>query len=1006
MNAKIIIVIATSALVLSGCSGDGGSSNASEAFSNISGTVAQSVGSQSFFSKISQKLGIQSKIKSLDVEDNCQIDAADIDTGEVISSTTSDSDGHYTLSGVDAGVTYKIIATCGANMYSSVATAVVSDPSTLDESERVATNPRSTLIAAYILQAIVNAVDQATQNVGGNQELANAIKAAIFSALDSVIQTITSTINEAIESGAMQEPDITSATAIAGDLDGAIDSSDISDVVDAIDAPASVTQSVVGATQNSAASQACNEVQGGTLAACTASVARLMYNVLGFPVALKTSSGVFDLSGCSSSDTINGGSETIEEAFPNSLVIDGASDPVYPDTLCIVKPNLGEPDRNRGYENGGDHGGPMFSETADMDDDASDDVGVLSAMGTALFNSYKYRLSHINRLVFDYQNGAGMNVRLINQRFVLNNNGGQGQVAHYYYNGASWSNTLWPANCGYDNSQICKLWDINFNFADATWRTAQNEILLAAAIGTSQLNLNVMSKKFSGPVPSQSQIDSFVDDGRVHTNHNITGEKEFSIVTTKPAGFDSAGANPCWDKDPSTPCLDPGGSAVVPVLVNLTFGSVDAKGFKPITSITSNISGAYYLWPMFGMKGFSGVLGFIKVSDGKIVQDELFRQRAVKIILNSSECAQNGLDDGSCAQSKIYNVELDWSQCNGNGGDCPAYAENGADVAVTGYSANVQSDYRTTWENFCDTNNCMGHQLVGSGDWGDMETFKFSVTSQADSDAISLAGTGKASSEGEYNLAIKNDCTATGCTFGGFYLVDNTGAMHVDADINCASCSAANFWGGTNIGIYTLAYINTGNDFDSNTGGSQGLQTVAANHWIFNAPIVNPNFACAGEPFFIDGNNNGKLDCGLVGGVSRAINGDVSFSGEWEYNWYISDPGLDGATASARAANPLREVDNAFAFRNPVGTKKLLATAFNGWFDGKHSISSTTDFNALQVFALVYLFFEDGDEYKYIDDIISGQNRFSIESPAFDDNEEMITINKAIGQAMLDFKAP
>jgi hypothetical protein len=1001
------MAIVVSSFGVAGCTKGAGIAGGG-AYSNVSGTVAQSVSGLGVFGKVAQKLGVQTGIKSLAVEPDCDISALDISNPLATALTaTSDTNGHYTVAGVAAGKTYKIIADCGANKYSSVATASVTDPAGLEDTERVGTNPRSTLIAAYVLQAVTDSVDTSIQGVVDPLIVAD-IKEDIYANLDGVIQPIESTISEAIEAGSMEEPDPTAALAVTNLLETAADANDITNAIaaGAIDAPVAVTQAVTGATQNSAAIKACDAAKGGTLAECTRIVAKLMYNVLGFPVAIKTDAvtGVFGLSGCSSADTINGTAETVEDAFPNSTVVEGDAGVTndYPDTLCVITPLLGRPDRNRGYEKMEDHSGPMFSETADMDNDAINDIGVISAMGTALFNKYNYRLSHLNRIVFDYVSGAGMNARIVNQRFVVNAGGGAGENAHYYYNGTSWVNTLWPATCGFGNDEVCRWWDLNFGFTNGTWASAANNIPLATVIGTSQVALNVMGKKFSGPVPTQVELDTFIDQGRVHAGHNISGEKEYNVVTTKPAGFGNAGVNPCWDKDPSTPCLDPAGTAVVPVRVDLTFGAADGLGIKPITTITAAVAGAYYIYPMWGMNGFTGVLGFIKKADGKIAQDELMNQRAVKVILYAGECGANGLTDGGCGQGDIYNVSLDWSQC-GSGGACPGFTENGGDVAITGYAANVQSDYRTSWEQFCGVSGCIGHQLVGSGDFGSMEPFKFTVASQANSDILTLTGTGKASAGGEYNIAIKSDCTIAGCTFAGFYFVDNAGDMHVDADVNCGGCSSPDFWGGTDVGVYSLAYVNTGNDFDGVTGGAQTLQTVAANYWIFNAPIPNPNFQCEGEPYFVDGNGNGTLDCGTVLNVSTAINGDISFSGSWEYSWYISDPSLDAPTAAARALKPMRERENAFAFANPIGTKKLMSTAFNGWFDGTHTISSTTDFNALQVFALVYLFFEEGNEYKNIDGIISGQTRFSVESPIFE-NEDLLNMNKSIGQGLIDFR--
>jgi hypothetical protein len=101
-----------------------------------------------------------------------------------------------------------------------------------------------------------------------------------------------------------------------------------------------------------------------------------------------------------------------------------------------------------------------------------------------------------------------------------------------------------------------------------------------------------------------------------------------------------------------------------------------------------------------------------------------------------------------------------------------------------------------------------------------------------------------------------------------------------------------------------------------------------------------------------------------VNGIPYSIpaSGDKAFNGEWQYDQWLNDPSVSASVRTARAAMSLRENQNTYSISNPVGALKLLSVAFNGWFDGLHSLGSTTDLDALQAFALIYLFFEEEGE--------------------------------------------
>lgn len=1020
------VLLGVAALVLSGCSvGSSSGGGSSAPVDNISGKVSQtsssSLSKPTMFGKAMHSMQV-----SAFAESGCQMQARNITTSAIVSTTTSDSSGNYTFLGVNAGDTYKVIAICGSNTYSSVATAVNSDVTSISDSDRVQTNPRSSVIAAFIVDAILQAVESAVATVPAAAQ--DAVKAAILASLDSVIQTITASIDAAIDSGAMEEPDVTDASNVSAALKDATNSTATGTAVAAAPPPpASVTQAVEGAKTSSIALQACDTNYSGTATTCTQAMAGLMYNVLGFPVGIKTAGGAFTLAGgtCTKTTTISNISDpardTLGEFFPNAKFITSGDDPEIPAGFCAVIPEIAAPDRNRGYENDGDDHGPVFTETGNLDGIAGDETGVLTALATSIMAGHTYNLASIDNLVFNSVSGAGINARLVNKRFTPG--AGLGTTAYFYRSaGGVWTADSWVNNCqpgGFNSgggTSPCDFWNLNFNFSGAAWSTAANNNALATAIGNgSNAGLGVFEKTFGGPVPAQNEIDSYIDQGRVHLNYNPSGSKEMQFITTAFPSW-AAGANPCFDNDPSTACLDNSGNPIAPQKVDLTMGALDAtEKVKPISTITGSNSGAYYMRPYWGMNGFSGLIGFVKASDGLIVRDEKMRDRALKIIFAASECGQNGLPvaGANCAVNDIFNVAIDWSGCGGGGGsNCPAYkALTGSPTKVTKTSLTlqIQSNYKTTNQMYCSGGGCWSQQLVGYGDWSNLQPYKFTVTVNGGArDSLTYANTGLASAAGEYNLAPYYDCSSSPCQPSGFVLIGSNGAPLIED--NGATVSMG-YPGGTwsNVGNFTAAEINAaaGADFDPNTGGMQAnIATAAANYSIATGPIRNPNFKCDGEPFFVDGNGNGILDCEVSGGYSQASasSGDISFSGDWEYQNWKQDPSLSGAQQTARAALPFRPRDNGYEFGDPVGTKKLLSTAFNGWFDGAHTLSSTTNLNALQVFALVYMFFSQGGESRYIDGIVSGYNEFIVEAPIFSDGGQVPAMNQAIGKSFTQFK--
>ncbi len=1006
-------------LALTACGGGGGSNgggsgggDASGAIDNISGLVSESAGSSTIGGQ-----RVNNKVSTMSVS-GCTATAYDIDTNAVVATATTDASGKYIIEGVTAGSTYKVVVTCGSNSFSVVASAENSDPAEKDDDEFVPTNPRTTIIAAYIVKSIKEAVDEATDGLPAAAQ--DAVKNAILAALDNIVQTITETIEEAIESGAMEEPSLGTAKTVADGLKDANDAGAVDTTLGnaSVSAPKSVDQAINGARQASKLKSACDStLAGADINKCRRAMAQFMYNALGFSVVLlQDGNGIFANDACIGTDTVNGGSETLDDKFPNAEYGDpnDFDNNITDDLLCLIRPKIGRPNRNRGYKDGGggDDGGPIFAETADMDNDASADTGVITAIADSLFNGNTYNLKSMDRLVFDHSNGSGMNMRMVKMSREFNENGGDPYIGNVM---AAWNGTAW-ANM--DTSTACQggnpcwgPWDLieSFNFSDMTWASAQANGSLASAVNAaSHVDFNVFYHQYAGPVPTQSQLDQSIDNERVHKDYNISGEKEFYVLTNGRPAYDNDGSNPCHDRDPATQCLDDAGNPISAVRLNLTLGAADSEGFKPITAIEENASGKIMLRPVWGYQGFSGVFELVNFETGRLVQDELMRIRALKLVFDAAECDGTSLPNGGagCAAEKVYNVEPDWDGCNGPGDPCPAISTKSATaVTVTGDPFKLTKNYLQTWVDVSGNGSGPHFGFVSGGTWDNPQVLDVAVTVDGNGGEDTFAaGDGNGQIDGgEYGIIMNWDCNGGGgfCEPNGFVLVDSGGNFLSDAGCAGACSQDADYLGSGNPAtIFPAATIEA-----IAVAGGGTVASHSTRYDVNSGPVRNPNFSCEAEPFFVDGNGNGRLDCGIVSGVSSAINGDTSYSGEWEFRDALNSSAIPAGTV-------LRPRENAFVYGDPIGTKKLLSNAFNGWFDGQHTIDQNTSFDSIQVFALIFLFFE-ADSEKHMEELCNGgaiggttascDGSFVPVGP-FDANFSLKNMNGTIGGAIEDFK--
>lgn len=581
------------------------------------------------------------------------------------------------------------------------------------------------------------------------------------------------------------------------------------------------------------------------------------------------------------------------------------------------------------------------------------------------------------------------------------------------------------------------MWDVDFGFPAGAieWGSAAGtDAALATSIGGGNaVSLGIFGKKYEGNVPSMAQLDSYIDEGRIHINRNPYGNKEFFVLYSEAPAWSNTGTNGCWDHDTSTVCEGVSGADYPAARVDLTTGGAVA-GITRITDLVENNStGAYYVVPYFNYGGFSRLVSFIKVADGRRFLDELLRERALVIITDASTQCGGSLPApgvGTCENGNVFNVLLDWSTCNGPGSTCPSSSvlsnvkvQNGSGASKV---INIASDYKQNWTEWFNGSTWKGgHSLLTQ--YTSNGSNKIRVTING-SDQITAVDTGTAvAASSKYNIGMNMSCSGGECNTNGFYLVDENGAVYKNvgatskwannsicevgvSNNNCTTGADVVKYvddiGGTlTLGNYELNSYNLDFDADAN-GGQSGVQNFGSavrQYKIYNGPVLNPNFKCSFEPFYVDKNNNGQLDCSADDTASVT---DVSFSNEWDYGYWVNDP---AAASENRSSYQLMSAENGYAFDDPVGTKKLLTTAFSGWFDGAHSISSTTNLNSLQAFALVFLFFTEGnDGQRYIDGLsglpLGATGKFNVESPQFMSNgSELAPINQTIGGAFNNF---
>ncbi|MGZ3773981.1 MAG: hypothetical protein ACXVCN_09710 [Bdellovibrio sp.] len=1035
-SIKNVTAIGVAALFAAGCSGGGGSSatpTTTTTTPNIYGmvTAGSTVSSQSVQGKVSPSFrNKRNSAQTVTGLSGCSVKAYDVMSGSQVGATaTTDSNGHYTIDQLDAGSAYKVVADCGSTgKFSSVETSDAQAPTSKTPA---VTNPLSSLVAAKVIQAIYDAVSSALNSVSG---LSDSVKASIKTTLlQTVVPAISSqvktAIQEAVNTGAMQEPSATEASSLSTAIAATTETSSTSlssatttyETTKSI--PPSVTQKFEGAKSDAGAFVACSSTYGGTQDTCTKAIAKLMFNGLSFPIILKTSGGVFGTFTCSDTDSVLAANfqNFTTSSSVNGHALTGA---------CMISSKIQRADRNARADDQNNKGGPTFAESFNMDGVSGDELGYISALGAAMFNGYSYHLSDLDKLVFgfDSTSKAGLNGRLLQMRFSAD-----GPPAAAYLNGSTWTLANHPALASgpwplfqciqTDSSGHYSSKSSNFNFwvqsgSCPTGSTGSNgnctaacstfDSIIAAVNSNDFTTASVFEKSFGGPIPTESDVADKFDNGRSHLDYNPSGNAYLWVlwdtfpVWEKKTCVNGSGAT-CTEGSASCTCTrtrpcdtnsstfnpdlcvasDGQNGSVHTVRVNLTFGSPISDstnkfvGFKPITSMTKSATGRYYLSPIWDNNGFSGLFNIIDSTTGTYLRDDYSNYRAVKVIVKpntvnaAKECnsSTHGTMTG-CAQGKVFNASMQWGQ-NGLSYFVPAAtAVNYYDTdGTTPITFSFQSNVNVQWQQ-CSPNQPCSPGKVAYGDWSNMTAIKFGTPTIAGNTISALA----ASSSGSYYLTPAMSCDSNGCNQSGYYLMNSSGVPFgngslsetaCDTTLNSGADCVTGLWycDGTNpctqrkaykLSVAALSTLLGSSDLDGDSGNGVTVtwDDNVVNYQIPNAPAKNPVFRCSGQPWFIDGNGDGALNCSADDSTVATGSNDIAFASAGEAQNYIRNNSL--------ANVKLLVNQNGYAYGDPVGAKTLVTTAFKGWLDGNHSLTSTTNLNGLQSLALIFLYFEEG----------------------------------------------
>lgn len=1048
-----------------GCSAGSSSSGAGLFGANITGSVSASGSSSGLIKRILTHVGV---VKDASLA-GCTATAYDVNGNSAVASATVDSSGNFTISGgsVTAGSNYKVVITCPGN--SQGFTAIIGADNTQPSAKTPApVNPVTTLIATEVVSAIMSAVQNATTGLAPSVQTAIINSLLTPSVIANIVSTVQTTIQSAIDNGTMQPPsagdclNLSTAVAGASATNNTTAGSALTSVTNTVNGatsvsiPAAVSSTVSGAAQSAAAFPNCDStLSTASQTKCTQAVASMMFNMLHFDIALRNSGGVFGTIACdNASDT------TLMAQFPGAVEVTGSS-MGFDTNFCILHQKIASVDRNCSYADQCGGHGPLFSESG-----YSVTAGVISALGSALYNNTNFHASDIDSLVFG---SSGMNGRLLLAQagnFWPTLTNGNYQWESFTFDPLTVSGGVtapnpygsWPScsgsPCNPDNNGV-----FSFNFSQTDyWATDTLHAGLAAAIDASSYAGSVFLDKFGGTIPNESQINSQFINATTHADQNRTGQSKFMVLYSKQPDWNdpncqwNSSSQPVSYVIPSTAtsatptvttdCVALDGTPHPYVTVNVGLATPSGSQVSYIDSITvpTSGSGTYYLLPVSNGE-FKGLFQLVNASTGALATDELLNQRFVQTILSTSQCSDGTspaftgvpASTGTCAVGAMYNVTANWNNCNGGGGsNCPAISATSAQVAnVVNHSSPANAF------NMASAVNYMTHQINsgtnGPGMIGAINSTgtnwnSFSlidVTGMSTLTGALAAGTqaadlspGGSLSAGSYAFQQYWNCTSNPCVSAGYILLSSTGVPFQISGTPATNITKGSvcLGGGpntmctsySNVAVYSDTYLNgLGSVFNYADTGTGTWQNVALSPTVNQGPASNPTWDCSLDPFFIDANGNGKLDY-TVGSNGVVTCSEISFSDPYSAAQYVQ--GGNGMTAHGGTISINQ--NNAFVFGDPKAASTLLHAAFGPWLDGSHSLTSTTNLNGLQVFSLVYLFFtahegQNGDVHN-IPNLLpnSQQNMFLVLNPTCNGSSGQCNISIANGITTYHQAAP
>ena len=421
-----------------------------------------------------------------------------------------------------------------------------------------------------------------------------------------------------------------------------------------------------------------------------------------------------------------------------------------------------------------------------------------------------------------------------------------------------------------------------------------------------------------------------------------------------------------------------------------------------------------------------------------------------------------------CGLGVIYNMVASFSSCGDN---CPSVtlASNTPITTDTTTTAAISPTYQPNMS--CGNSGCIvgvnvvnGNQLNTVAVVATIAPTTGAITAVCLSTASGCTTTPSHTSN-QYFLQAAQVCTGTGCPGpsqvqggpqawnpDGYFLVDSSGYAVVSA-----APSGSQGWANTNYVVVPSGSLATGlSTFPSTantcsmTGGcwvnavryldgpgnylalqgsifpnssgtlnSGTFQTECESPLINSGTVANPSFDCSLDPFYLAlSPSDTALHSSVNATTGQVTCTNVTFSNSWNLanaiNGYTPNCGTGFGESGVTCPAPINPAlvmlnnNNAYVYSQPQAAGALMNTAFGSWLDGKHTLTTSTNLNALQSFALVYMLLSGNNNVFTTSSLAStdGISYVVMQSPLFNGQAaselDMINgMNSAIGNSLL-----